>query len=103
MQRINSYAYCEKCDKTHLLTDYDCFPRFKIFTDDTGEDGYLIAARNKKEAAEFYVNGFDEDYELVNKDAVEVAVGDENGMDRELFKVVAEAHVSYTASPSILI
>ena len=86
-----------------MLTDNDCFPRFKIFTDDTGEDGYLIAARDKAEAAEFYVNGYDEDHALVGKGAIEVVVGDADGMDREYFKVIAEAHVSYTAARMILI
>lgn len=103
MQVIDCYCYCSKCEKKHMLTDGDCFPRFLIFTDDTGEKGYPIAARTPAEAAELYVNGYDEDFELVNKDAVEIVVGDINGMDRQTFKVCAEAHVSYTALPAILI
>lgn len=101
MQRVSSYCFCEKCKGMHLVSEGDCFPRFRIFTDDTGEDGYLIAARTKSEAAQLYVNGYDEDYELVNRDAVKIVVGDRDGRNKEAFNVSAEIIISYTASPAI--
>ena len=95
MQRISKYCFCKTCGIKHNVTDGNCFPRYFVITDDTPEEGVEIAATSPEEAAEFFVNGYDDDYELMGK-SVQVDVVNPDGVKNK-YEVTGETLIIYEA------